>query len=84
MKHETEIATLENVVTAFCFGVGALLVVLALYTLAAVKTVNAENTSEYRLTDRPITPISDVQSGLLPENCCGTGVVGITRFPANG
>ena len=41
MRHETKLATVENVVTAICFGVGALLVVLALYTLVAVKTVNA-------------------------------------------
>lgn len=41
MRHETRFATVENVVTAICFGVGALLVVLALYTLVAVKTVNA-------------------------------------------
>ena len=42
MKHETKFATVENVVTALCFGVGALLVALALYTLMAVKAVHAE------------------------------------------
>jgi hypothetical protein len=42
MKHETKIATVENIVTAVCFGVGALLIVLALYTLMAVKSVSAE------------------------------------------
>ena len=43
MKYESKFATVENLVTAICFGVGALLVVLALYTLMAVKTVHAEN-----------------------------------------
>ncbi len=42
MRHETKLATVENIVTALCFGVGALLVVLAIYTLMAVKTVHAE------------------------------------------
>tara|TARA_R110000787_G_scaffold27720_1_gene76440 strand:+ start:360 stop:614 length:255 start_codon:yes stop_codon:yes gene_type:complete len=51
MKHETSFATVENVVTAFCFGVGALLVVLALYTLVAVKSVNAENSLQHRFED---------------------------------
>ena len=42
MRNETKLATVENIVTALCFGVGALLVVLAIYTLMAVKTVRAE------------------------------------------
>lgn len=50
MKHETKIATVENVVTAICFGVGALLVVLALYTLLAVKPVYARHVSMESLT----------------------------------
>lgn len=43
MNQEAKLATVENVVTAICFGVGILLVVLALYTLMAVKSVHAEN-----------------------------------------
>ena len=41
MKQESKLATVENIVTALCFGAGALLVVLALHTLSTVKTVNA-------------------------------------------
>jgi len=41
MKHETKLGTVENIVTAICFGMGALLVVLAVYTLFAVKSVSA-------------------------------------------
>ncbi|MGB0630349.1 MAG: hypothetical protein ACPGRZ_06620 [Alphaproteobacteria bacterium] len=43
MKQETKLATVENIVTALCFGAGALLVVLALHTLSTVKTVNADS-----------------------------------------
>ncbi len=41
MKHETKLTSGESIVTAICFGVGALLVVLALHTLSTVKTVHA-------------------------------------------
>jgi hypothetical protein len=44
MKHEAKLATAENIVSAICFGIGALLVVLALHTLSTVKSVNATNT----------------------------------------
>ena len=43
MKQESKLATAENIVTAICFGIGALLVVLALHTLSTVKSVNASN-----------------------------------------
>lgn len=47
MKQEAKLATVENIVTALCFGAGALLVVLALHTLSTVKTVNADGISGY-------------------------------------
>tara|TARA_R110002072_G_scaffold10726_16_gene49671 strand:+ start:1401 stop:1628 length:228 start_codon:yes stop_codon:yes gene_type:complete len=47
MKQETNLATAENIVTAICVGVGALLVVLALHTLSTVKSVNASNPYGY-------------------------------------
>lgn len=47
MKQEAKLATVENIVTALCFGAGALLVVLALHTLSTVKTVNADGMSGY-------------------------------------
>lgn len=47
MKQETNLATAENIVTAICVGVGALLVVLALHTLSTVKSVNASNSYGY-------------------------------------
>lgn len=54
MKRETKIATVENVVTAICFGVGALLVVLALYTLMEVKPGHARHFSQSQIkTERP-------------------------------
>ena len=45
MKQEAKLATVENIVTALCFGAGALLVVLALHTLSTVQTVNADGIS---------------------------------------
>lgn len=53
MRHETKIATVENVVTAICFGVGALLVVLALYTLMEVKPVHARHFSQIFSVSEP-------------------------------
>lgn len=47
MKQEIKLATAENIVTAICVGVGALLVVLALHTLSTVKSVNASNSYGY-------------------------------------
>ena len=47
MKQEAKLATAENIVTAICFGIGALLVVLALHTLSTVKSVNASNSFGY-------------------------------------
>lgn len=47
MKQEVKLATAENIVTAICVGVGALLVVLALHTLSTVKSVNASNSYGY-------------------------------------
>lgn len=47
MKQETKLATAENIVSAICFGIGALLVVLALHTLSTVKSVYATNTFGY-------------------------------------
>lgn len=47
MKQEAKLATAENIVTAICVGVGALLVVLALHTLSTVKSVNASNSYGY-------------------------------------
>lgn len=47
MKQEMKLATAENIVTAICVGVGALLVVLALHTLSTVKSVNASNSYGY-------------------------------------
>ena len=43
MKQETKLATAENILTAVCCGIGVILVVLALHTLSAVKSVNATN-----------------------------------------
>lgn len=43
MKQETKLATAENVLTAICCGIGAILVILALHTLSTVKSVNATN-----------------------------------------
>ena len=50
MKQEVKLATVENIVTALCFGAGALLVVLALHTLSTVKTVNADGISGRGIT----------------------------------
>lgn len=47
MEQETKLATAENIVTAICFCIGALLVVLALHTLSTVKSVNATNSFGY-------------------------------------
>lgn len=47
MKQEMKLATAENIVTAICIGIGALLVVLALHTLSTVKSVNAGNSYGY-------------------------------------
>ena len=43
MKQEIKLATAENIVTAICVGIGALLVVLALHTLSSVNAVNASS-----------------------------------------
>ena len=43
MKREINLATAENIVTAICVGLGALLVILALHTLSTVNSVNASN-----------------------------------------
>jgi hypothetical protein len=47
MKQEAKMATAENIVTAICFGIGALLVVLALHTLSTVNSVSASNSSGF-------------------------------------
>ena len=47
MKQEVKLATAENIVTGICFGIGVLLVVLALHTLSTVKSVNAGNSVGY-------------------------------------
>jgi hypothetical protein len=47
MKQEMNLATAENIVTAICVGVGAVLVILALHTLSTVSSVNASNSYGY-------------------------------------
>ena len=61
MKQETKLATAENIVTAICFGIGALLVVLALHTLSTVKSVNASNAFGYDETGRVVSFEADLQ-----------------------
>ena len=43
MKREIDLASAENIVTAICVGLGALLVILALHTLSTVNSVNASS-----------------------------------------
>jgi hypothetical protein len=71
MRHETQFATIENVVTAICFGVGALLVVLALYTLVAVESVSADSSPRSALTIGSTVPGSNATNIEISANCCG-------------
>ena len=52
MKQEMKLATAENIVSAICFGIGALLVVLALHTLSTVKSVTRQIRSDTARTAR--------------------------------
>tara|TARA_R110002126_G_scaffold8097_35_gene38960 strand:- start:523 stop:771 length:249 start_codon:yes stop_codon:yes gene_type:complete len=61
MKQDTKLATAENIVTAICFGIGALLVVLALHTLSTVKSVNASNAFGYGESRRAVSFDADLQ-----------------------
>ena len=73
MRNETQFATIENVVTAICFGVGALLVVLALYTLAAVKTVNADPSPPFELIFERAAIDGMTEKPETFSLCCGSG-----------
>lgn len=64
MKHETKLGTVENIVTAICVGMGVLLVVLAVYTLFAVKSVNANG---------PYGALSDASTKLGLDDAPGAG-----------
>lgn len=61
MKQETKLATAENIVTAICIAIGALLVVLALHTLSTVKSVNATNSFGYGANGTPASFDDELQ-----------------------
>ena len=71
MKQELNLATAENIETAICVGVGALLVVLALHTLSTVNSVNASNSYGYHGTlaafDTPSQPKAGTYSSEISE-----------------
>lgn len=79
MRHETQFATIENVVTAICFGVGALLVVLALYTLVAVESVSANSSPLSALTTGNAVAGASTTNIEISTNCCGESA---SRLPS--